>query len=320
MSYFNPERALAAPQDNGMASKLDVGEPQLPRKRKAPCRSEEDGVVQSRAPPLSPPPYVVVLISCSGVFSFVLLLLACMCCKRGGGFNEFDNTEGEECSEGEGSPAAEDSSSSQSLPEVYILPLSQVNHPSIQKGGGRQGFSRQNLSYLQEIGNGWFGKPSPAQAVVKELRVNAGPLEQRKFLTEAQPYRKQSSDWLEPTANDIAEDHRTSRDDDTESAPEAKEAGTLEEPPADDLTNGPPKLLIGPDAETTPTQPQHIQSMKGESGANAFLDDGLGGSSLQWEDEFPETKEAEPDLITSSRFTVIPAEDPPTLTETGQLN
>ncbi|XP_058874551.1 uncharacterized protein LOC117410024 isoform X2 [Acipenser ruthenus] len=121
-----------------------------------------------------------------------------MCCKRGGGFNEFDNTEGEECSGGEGSPAAEDSSSSQSLPEVYILPLSQANHPSIQKGGGPQGFSRQNLSYLQEIGNGWFGKvilsemfsePSPAQAVVKELRVNAGPLEQRKFLTEAQPYR-----------------------------------------------------------------------------------------------------------------------------------
>ncbi|XP_041087797.1 uncharacterized protein lmtk3 isoform X2 [Polyodon spathula] len=121
-----------------------------------------------------------------------------MCCKRGGGFNEFDNTEAEECSEGEGSPAAEDSSSSQSLPEVYILPLSQVNHPSTQKDGSQQGFSRQNLSYLQEIGDGWFGKvilsemfsePSPAQAVVKELRVSAGPLEQRKFLTEAQPYR-----------------------------------------------------------------------------------------------------------------------------------
>ncbi|MGH0173937.1 UNVERIFIED_CONTAM: hypothetical protein FKN15_066464 [Acipenser sinensis] len=74
--------------------------------------------------------------------------------------------------------------------------------------------------------------------------------------------RNQSSDCLEPTANDIAEDHRTSRDDDTESAPEAKEAGTLEEPPADDITNGPPKLLIGPDPETTPPQPQHIQSMK----------------------------------------------------------
>ncbi|XP_041095409.1 uncharacterized protein LOC121307289 isoform X2 [Polyodon spathula] len=173
MSYFNPERTLAAPQEN-------------------------DGVVQSRAPPLSPPPYVVVLISCSGVFSFVLLLLACMCCKRGGGFNEFDNTEGEECSEGEGSPAAEDSSSSQSLPEVYILPLSQVKHPSAQKDGSLQGFTRQKLSYLQEFGDGWFGKvilsemfsePSPAQAVVKELRVSAGPLEQRKFLTEAQPYR-----------------------------------------------------------------------------------------------------------------------------------
>ncbi|XP_031817616.1 serine/threonine-protein kinase LMTK3 [Sarcophilus harrisii] len=60
------------------------------------------------------------------------------------------------------------------------------------------GLSRQHLSYLQEIGSGWFGKVilgeifsdfSPAQVVVKELRVSAGPLEQRKFLSEAQPYR-----------------------------------------------------------------------------------------------------------------------------------
>ncbi|MGH0155213.1 UNVERIFIED_CONTAM: hypothetical protein FKN15_035025 [Acipenser sinensis] len=71
---------------------------------------------------------------------------------------------------------------------------------------------------------------------------------------------------------------------------------------------------------SAPTSPSPSYDTTGESGANAFLDDGLGGSSLQWEDEFPETKEAEPDLITSSRFTVIPAEDPPTLTETGQPN
>ncbi|XP_039597455.1 uncharacterized protein lmtk3 [Polypterus senegalus] len=176
MSYFNPERALAAPQDN-------------------------DGVVQSRASPLAPPPYVVVLISGSGLFSFVLLLLACLCCKRGAvGFNEFDNPDGDEFS-GDYSPPAEDSSSSQSIPEVYILPLSDVSNAAALHSnavGGPHGFSRHSLSYLQEIGNGWFGKvilaeifsdSSPAQAVVKELRVSASPLEQRKFLTEAQPYR-----------------------------------------------------------------------------------------------------------------------------------
>ncbi|KAI4571283.1 hypothetical protein MJG53_013389 [Ovis ammon polii x Ovis aries] len=60
------------------------------------------------------------------------------------------------------------------------------------------GLSRQHLSYLQEIGSGWFGKVilgeifsdyTPAQVVVKELRASAGPLEQRKFISEAQPYR-----------------------------------------------------------------------------------------------------------------------------------
>lgn len=45
-------------------------------------------VSQTRAASLSPPPYVVILISCSGLVSFVLLLLTCLCCKRGGvGFN-----------------------------------------------------------------------------------------------------------------------------------------------------------------------------------------------------------------------------------------
>ncbi|KAJ8354887.1 hypothetical protein SKAU_G00224540 [Synaphobranchus kaupii] len=51
---------------------------------------------------------------------------------------------------------------------------------------------------VQEIGNGWFGKVilaevlcdcSSSQAVVKELRVSASPLEQRKFLAESEPYR-----------------------------------------------------------------------------------------------------------------------------------
>ncbi|XP_047454873.1 uncharacterized protein lmtk3 isoform X2 [Mugil cephalus] len=175
MSYFSPERALGAPQRE---------------------------VSTTRAASLSPPPYVVILISCSGLVSFVLLLLTCLCCKRGGvGFNEFDNADGEECSGGS-SPIQEDSlSSCPSLPEVYTLPVrDRPNCPSLQDGADSkyQCFKRHTLNYLQEIGNGWFGKVilaevlcdcSSSQAVVKELRVSASPLEQRKFLAECEPYR-----------------------------------------------------------------------------------------------------------------------------------
>ncbi|XP_006897394.1 PREDICTED: LOW QUALITY PROTEIN: serine/threonine-protein kinase LMTK3 [Elephantulus edwardii] len=150
------------------------------------------------------PPYAVVLISCSGLLAFIFLLLTCLCCKRGDvGFKEFENPEGEDCS-GEYTPPAEETSSSQSLPDVYILPLAEVSlpmpapQPSHSDMTTPLGLSRQHLSYLQEIGNGWFGKVilgeifsdyTPAQVVVKELRASAGPLEQRKFISEAQPYR-----------------------------------------------------------------------------------------------------------------------------------
>ncbi|XP_067408150.1 serine/threonine-protein kinase LMTK3 [Emydura macquarii macquarii] len=177
MSYFNPDRALAAPLEN-------------------------DGVSQGRFP--LAPPYAVVLISCSGLLAFIFLLLTCLCCKRGDvGFKEFENPDGEEYS-GEYTPPAEETSSSQSIPDVYILPLSEVSLPAPNQQIPKTdlvkhlGLSRQHLSYLQEIGSGWFGKVilgeifsdfTPAQVVVKELRVSAGPLEQRKFLSEAQPYR-----------------------------------------------------------------------------------------------------------------------------------
>ncbi|KAK3551493.1 hypothetical protein QTP70_017382 [Hemibagrus guttatus] len=152
----------------------------------------------SRDVSLSPPAYVVILVSCSGLVSFILLLLTCLCCKRGSvGFNEFDNADGEECS----SPVPDDSvSSCVSVPEVYTLPLRDRACSALPNGtgSGMQCFRRHTLNYLQEIGNGWFGKVilaevlcdcSPSQVVVKELKVSASPLEQRKFLAEAEPYR-----------------------------------------------------------------------------------------------------------------------------------
>ncbi|XP_008843206.1 serine/threonine-protein kinase LMTK3 isoform X1 [Nannospalax galili] len=161
-----------------------------------------DGFALGRAP--LAPPYAVVLISCSGLLAFIFLLLTCLCCKRGDvRFKEFENPEGEDCS-GEYTPPAEETSSSQSLPDVYILPLAEVSLPMPAPQPAHSdittplGLSRQHLSYLQEIGSGWFGKVilgevfsdyTPAQVVVKELRASAGPLEQRKFISEAQPYR-----------------------------------------------------------------------------------------------------------------------------------
>ncbi|XP_014405906.1 PREDICTED: serine/threonine-protein kinase LMTK3 [Myotis brandtii] len=174
---------------------LEVGTPAQP------C-APTDGFALGRAP--LAPPYAVVLISCSGLLAFIFLLLTCLCCKRGDvGFKEFENPEGEDCS-GEYTPPAEETSSSQSLPDVYILPLAEVSlpmpapQPSHSDMTTPLGLSRQHLSYLQEIGSGWFGKVilgevfsdyTPAQVVVKELRASAGPLEQRKFISEAQPYR-----------------------------------------------------------------------------------------------------------------------------------
>uniref|UniRef100_A0A8V5GUD6 non-specific serine/threonine protein kinase n=1 Tax=Melopsittacus undulatus TaxID=13146 RepID=A0A8V5GUD6_MELUD len=152
-----------------------------------------------------PPPYAVVLISCSGLVAFILLLLTCLCCKRGDvGFKEFENPEGEEDS-GDFTPPAEETSSSPSLPDVYVLPLGEVGGavpsapPPAPDPSNRPGLSRQRLSYLQEIGTGWFGKvilgelrgdPGPAPVVVQELRAGAGAVEQRRFLSEAEPYRR----------------------------------------------------------------------------------------------------------------------------------
>lgn len=56
---------------------------------------------------------------------------------------------------------------------------------------GRAGYrSALIIAFLDQVILGEvFSDYSPAQVVVKELRASAGPLEQRKFISEAQPYR-----------------------------------------------------------------------------------------------------------------------------------
>ncbi|NXV73254.1 LMTK3 kinase, partial [Atlantisia rogersi] len=86
----------------------------------------------------------------------------------------------------------------QGVPMLPHPPCTPKPPPPIPEPPKPPGLSRQHLSYIQEIGTGWFGKvilgellgdPSPAQVVVKELRPGAGAPEQRRFLAEAQPYR-----------------------------------------------------------------------------------------------------------------------------------
>ncbi|KAM6951517.1 serine/threonine-protein kinase LMTK1 [Aplochiton taeniatus] len=143
----------------------------------------------------------VVAISFSGLFTFVFLMLACLCCKKGNVGFKFENADGEEY-QADMSMLA--SPSSQSGPEVYILPLTEVSLPVAQQPGRSvqllkaTDLGRHSLLYLKEIGDGWFGKVllgevhaglSTTQVVVKELRTSTSLQDQMHFLEEAQPYR-----------------------------------------------------------------------------------------------------------------------------------
>nr|XP_057905771.1 serine/threonine-protein kinase LMTK1 isoform X2 [Doryrhamphus excisus] len=145
-----------------------------------------------------PSSLAVVVISFSGLFTFVFLMLACLCCKKGDmGFKEFENAEGEEYQ-------ADLSPSRHNGPEVYILPLTEVSLP-VSKQPGRSiqllkssDLGRHSLLYLKEIGHGWFGKVllgevnvglSTTQVVVKELKASASVQDQMQFLEEVQPFR-----------------------------------------------------------------------------------------------------------------------------------
>uniref|UniRef100_A0A8C9ZV85 Serine/threonine-protein kinase LMTK2 n=1 Tax=Sander lucioperca TaxID=283035 RepID=A0A8C9ZV85_SANLU len=94
----------------------------------------------------------------------------------------------------------EDTPSMQSPAEVYTLAVSPValpGPPHLQPPVCFQ-VARHSLSYIQEIGNGWFGQvllseiytdPGGSRVVVKELKANASAKEQNDFLQQGDPYR-----------------------------------------------------------------------------------------------------------------------------------
>ncbi|KAJ8245972.1 hypothetical protein GJAV_G00262300 [Gymnothorax javanicus] len=149
--------------------------------------------------------YLSLAVSVSALVTLVVLLINCItCCKeREINFKEFEDNFDDEL---DFTPPAEDTPSVQSPAEVYTLavpPLALpappiLQPPRISEGSAASQVARHSLSYIQEMGNGWFGKvllgeiytdPSSARVVVKELKSNASAKEQNDFLQQGDPYR-----------------------------------------------------------------------------------------------------------------------------------
>nr|XP_046270909.1 serine/threonine-protein kinase LMTK2 [Scatophagus argus] len=150
--------------------------------------------------------YMSLVVSLTALVALVVLLVNCVtCCKeREINFKEFEDHFDDEI---DFTPPAEDTPSMQSPAEVYTLAVSPValpGPPHLQPPAriteGSTGFqvARHSLSYIQEIGNGWFGQvllseiytdPGGARVVVKELKANASAKEQNDFLQQGDPYR-----------------------------------------------------------------------------------------------------------------------------------
>ncbi|XP_061892837.1 serine/threonine-protein kinase LMTK2 isoform X2 [Entelurus aequoreus] len=150
--------------------------------------------------------YLSLVVSLTALVALVVLLVNCVTCckKREINFKEFEDHFDDEI---DFTPPAEDTPSMQSPAEVYTLAVSPValpGPPHLQPNapitGRSTGFqvARHSLSYIQEIGNGWFGQvilseiytdPGGTRVVVKELKANANATEQNDFLQQGDPYR-----------------------------------------------------------------------------------------------------------------------------------
>ncbi|KAJ8363847.1 hypothetical protein SKAU_G00126780 [Synaphobranchus kaupii] len=149
--------------------------------------------------------YLSLAVSVSALVALVILVVNCVtCCKeREINFKEFEDNFDDEL---DFTPPAEDTPSMRSPAEVYTLavpPLALpappiLQPPRISEGSTASQVARHSLSYIQEMGNGWFGKvllgeiytdPGAARVVVKELKSNASAKEQNDFLQQGDPYR-----------------------------------------------------------------------------------------------------------------------------------
>ncbi|XP_044289086.1 serine/threonine-protein kinase LMTK2 isoform X2 [Varanus komodoensis] len=142
----------------------------------------------------------MILSACSLVVLVLLLVNCVSCCKdQEINFKEFEDNFDDEI---DFTPPAEDTPSVQSPAEVFTLTVPSVSLPAASQfqlptEGLKSQVARQNLSYIQEIGNGWFGKvllgevytgTSVARVVVKELKTSASLKEQEWFLRHGEPY------------------------------------------------------------------------------------------------------------------------------------
>nr|DBA19503.1 TPA: hypothetical protein GDO54_015334 [Pyxicephalus adspersus] len=134
-------------------------------------------------------PLLLVLLSVCSFIALVVLLVGCIsCCKE----NEIDFKEFEDHFDDEidFTPPAEDTPSNQSPADVFTLSVptislsvpTQLQSP---QDAAKFQIARHSLSYIQEIGHGWFGKVllgeiyrenSVARVIVKELRASATSL------------------------------------------------------------------------------------------------------------------------------------------------
>ncbi|XP_018617353.1 serine/threonine-protein kinase LMTK2 isoform X2 [Scleropages formosus] len=148
--------------------------------------------------------YLSLAVSLCILVALVVLLVSCVTCCKGQeiNFKEFEDHFEDDL---DFTPPAEDTPSMHSSAEVYTLavpPIALPGPPHLQlltttQATGLQ-VARHRLSYIQEIGSGWFGKvllgeiysdPGVARVVVKELKANACAKEQNDFLQQADPYR-----------------------------------------------------------------------------------------------------------------------------------
>lgn len=151
-------------------------------------------------PAVEVPSSFVILSVCSLIILIVLIANCVSCCKDPEiDFKEFEDNFDDEI---DFTPPAEDTPSVQSPAEVFTLSVPNISlpapsqfQPSVE--GLKSQVARHSLNYIQEIGNGWFGKvllgeiytgSSVARVIVKELKASASPKEQDTFLKNGEPY------------------------------------------------------------------------------------------------------------------------------------